>query len=194
MTQSWINSIIKDLDPAILDNLDIVQEYQRNIIDVNWTVAGLKEETESLNHDMLTIVAEDGNGCVYDIMITEPFYPRGINSLEQLAGAEIVGVNPMVEFTRRDGQPALLCKYARLIVNGSRKINPHVGIKNHVHARLCENGNGSAGDVKDNVARSHFSVSESQDAANNVTQLRKKTEIERGDEVSPHEDVILRWS
>ena len=194
MTQSWIDSIIKDLDHTLLDNLDVVQESQRNIIDVNWAVAGLKEETESLNHDMLTIVAEDGNGNIYDIMITEPFYPRGINNLEQLANAEIVGVNPMVEFTTHDGQPALLCKYARLIINGSRKINPHVGIKNHVHSRLCENGNGHVGDIKSNVSRAHFSVSESQEAPDNVTRLRKKTEIERGDEVSPHEDVILRWS
>ena len=194
MTQSWINSIIKDLDPTILDNLDIVQEYQRNIIDVNWTVAGLKEETESLNHDMLTIVAEDGAGQVYDIMITEPFYPRGITDLDQLVGAEIVGVNPMVEFTTSNHQPALLCKYARLIVNGTRKINPHVGIKNHVHTRLCENGNGRAGNTKESDNRSHFNETECQNTCGNVTQIRKKTEIERGDEVSPHEDVILRWS
>lgn len=194
MTQSWINSIIKKLDPTILDNLDIVQEYQRDIIDVDWTVAGLKEETESLNHDMLTIVAEDGNGRVYDLMITEPFYPRGVASLEQLVGAEIVGVNPMVEFTTSDQQPALLCKYARLIVNGSRKINPHVGIKNHVHSRLCENGKGRAGDVKENIDRTHFDMSACQAVSDNVTQIRKKTEISRGDEVSPHDDVILRWS
>ena len=194
MTQSWIKSVLKDLDPSLLDDLSIVQEYPRVIIDVNWTVVGLKESTNVLNHDMLTIVAEDAQGQVYDIMITEPFYPRGIASLDQLVNAEVVGVNPMVEFTTDDNERALLCKYARLIVNGSRKINPHVGIKRHVHSRLCEGGVGQAGDMKENERRSHLERDAVVDTRENTHHTRKRAEISRGGEVRPHDDVILRWS
>ena len=97
MAQSWIKSVLKDLDPSLLDNLSITQEYPRVIIDVNWKVVGLKESTNVLNHDMLTIVAEDESGQVFDIMITEPFYPRGVSSLDQLVGAEVVAVLGGVE-------------------------------------------------------------------------------------------------
>ena len=194
MTQSWIKSVLKDLDPSLLDDLSIVQEYPRVIIDVNWTAVGLKESTNVLNHDMLTIVAEDAQGQVYDIMITEPFYPRGITSLDQLVNAEIVGVNPMVEFTTDDNERALLCKYARLIANGSRKINPHVGIKHHVHSRLCEGGVGQAGDLKENERRSHLERDAAVDIRENTNHTRKRAEISRGGEVKPHDDVILRWS
>ena len=194
MAQSWIKSVLKDLDPSLLDNLSITQEYPRVIIDVNWKVVGLKESTNVLNHDMLTIVAEDESGQVFDIMITEPFYPRGVSSLDQLVGAEVVGVNPMVEFTTDENERALLCKYARLVVNGSRKINPHVGVKHHVHARLCEDGTGQAGDLKENERRAHLERDASIDMHESTNHTRKRAEISRGGEVTPHDDVILRWS
>lgn len=193
MTQSWVKSVLKDLDPSLIDNLTITQDYPRVIIDVNWTVVGLKESTNVLNHDMLTIVAEDARGRVFDIMITEPFYPRGITSLDQLVNAEIVGVNPMVEFTTDENERALLCKYARLIVNGSRKVNPHVGVKHHVHSRLCEGGVGHAGDLKENERRSHLEQDALGDTQERAKHSRKRAEISRGAEVTPHDDVILRW-
>ena len=69
MAQSWIKSVLKDLDPSLLDNLSITQEYPRVIIDVNWKVVGLKESANVLNHDMLTIVAEDESGQVFDLSL-----------------------------------------------------------------------------------------------------------------------------
>ena len=194
MAQSWIKSVLKDLDPSLLDNLSITQEYPRVIIDVNWKVVGLKESANVLNHDMLTIVAEDESGQVFDIMITEPFYPRGVSSLDQLVGAEVVGVNPMVEFTTDENERALLCKYARLVVNGSRKINPHVGVKHHAHVRLCEDGTGQAGDLKENERRAHLERDTAINIHENTNHTRKRAEISRGGEVMPHDDVILRWS
>lgn len=190
--QNWINSILNELDPHLLDGMDVECSYPRDIIDVDWTITGAKESTNIFQHDMLTLVAEDSDGHVYDIMITEPFYPRGVKSLDQLVNAHVAGVNPMVEINDSD-HCALVCKYARLIVDGSRKINPHVGIKHQKHTRLCDSGEGHAGDIKANSKRSHFETSTHVTNSAERVNTKKHTRMRRGDEIKPHEDVILRW-
>lgn len=193
MAQSWAKNIINQVDPFVLTRVTETREYNRPIINVDWTIIKAEETTHELGRDALILTVIDHvSGFTHDVVILDPFYPRGITSLNDFIDQKITGVNPMVEYTRNK-QPALLSKYARVVFGNGRKVNPHVGIKHQKHTRVTEAGAGQVSTLNQqfnvDAPRSPFVPDGSAEPTSNT----RKSSLSKGSTISPAPGVTIRY-
>lgn len=193
--KTWASNLIKQISEDLLDSVEGTRDYGRLIIDVDWTVVSASESHDEMGRDALVVTAESNetDGEFFDIVILDPFYPRGISGLDDFIGKRVVGVNPMTEYMR-DGQYSLLCKYARIDVTPTFRANPHIGIKNQVHQRLTDDSSGFSGErVSAQRSRLQSDDSSPSGAARSRVAAARKERIVPGSEVTPRPDLTIRW-
>lgn len=193
MAQSWAKNIINQIDPFVFTRVTETREYNRPIINVDWTIVRAEETTHEFGHDALILTAVDHvSNLTHDVVILDPFYPRGVDSLNDFIDQKITGVNPMIEY-ERNKQPALLSKYARVVFANGRKINPHVGIKHQKHTRVSDTGTDQVSTLNQqfdiDAPRSPFVPDGSAEPTSNI----RKSSLSKGSTISPAPGVTIRY-
>lgn len=195
MAPKWTHSIINKLDPNMLSGLNVTQTYPRPIIDVDWRIVKV-HETNELGHNALIITSQDDTGATRDIVIIKQSYPGNVVDLSLLVGQRVVGVNPMYEYVRENGERALLCKYARLIIGSSKRFNPHVGIDAHKHEVISDGAalyaDDAPGDI-DSIEREPFELSDASQHVAITQKTNSPTVLTPGGTIQPSSDVTIRW-
>lgn len=146
MLSSWISNLLTKLDLNVKNRIEqstIRHEYQRDIITgLDWTIRAV-EECEEFGDDALILTVYDNvHDSFYDCVIPRQAYPAQIDECARMIDQQIVGANLVLAYDRNNGQPAIVTKYVRIILDGHRKANPHMTVDAYTHSTKFAQGRG----------------------------------------------------
>ena len=201
MPSTWINNLLHKVDPDLSDQIDfdaVTCEYQRDIItDVDWTIVALRETTLFGQPAAVFTVRDNLTNSFYDCVIPKQSYPKQIKSPELLIDQHIVGVNALFEFTNDETQqPMILIKYIRIIIDGSKKANPHMTVDSYEHNTLFgDDGGYVESDIISipNETRDAFMHPSRREPKSQARPRRSREAFKPGSIVSQASGVRIHW-